>query len=269
MRAACIQLGSGGDIYANMEQATHLIRAAHKDGARFIATPENTALMTSHTASLFHAIDAQDICLNVSQFSALAKELSIDLLIGSLAIKLSDTKAANRSLLFGPDGKVAARYDKIHLFDVEINAKESWKESANYTAGTKPVLADIGGFKTGLSICYDLRFAALYKYYARQGAHIMTVPSAFTAVTGEAHWEILLRARAIETSAYIIAPAQGGVRDNGRSTWGRSMIVDPWGDIIAHLDHDKPGYICADLSLETVTDIRKRLPAWQNQTPLP
>ncbi len=264
MKAACIQLCSGTDIAANISAAETLIRAAHKDGADFIATPENTTLMQVDTKALFATIKPEAKTKAIAHFSALAKELGIDLLIGSMAIKVEDRKAANRSFLFGPDGEIKARYDKINMFDVEINQIEIWKESANYRAGTKPVLTKAGGFKLGLSICYDLRFAALYKHYAQAGAQILTVPSAFTAVTGEAHWETLLRARAIETSSYVIAPAQGGLHEIGRSTWGHSMIIDPWGKIIDGLDHDRPGYCIADISREKLQDIRKKIPAWQN-----
>ncbi|PHR92866.1 MAG: amidohydrolase [Robiginitomaculum sp.] len=269
MRAACIQLCSGLDIDANIDHTDTLIRKAHKAGARFVATPENTHFMGGGAQALFAAISPEADCRAVAHFGALAKELSIDLLIGSLAVKLSDTKAANRSFLFGPDGLIKARYDKLHMFDVEINEVETWRESANYTAGTKAVLADVADIKLGLSICYDLRFAALYKHYAKSGAQLLSVPSAFTAVTGEAHWQVLLRARATETSAYVIAPAQGGIHADGRATWGHSLIIDPWGKVLAGLDHDKPGYCLADIDPSLVADIRRRLPAWQQETILP
>ncbi len=248
--------------------AVHYIRAAHKDGARFITTPENTLLMQPSTKKLFAAIKLEENTKGVARFSALARELKIDLLIGSMAIKLSETQAANRSYLFGPDGKIKARYDKIHMFDVTISEAETWRESANYRAGKKPVITGAGGFNIGMSICYDLRFANLYKYYAMAGAHVMCIPSAFTAVTGKAHWRALLRARAIETSSYVLAPAQGGLHDTGRATWGRSMIIDPWGEVIGVLDHSEPGHVCADLSMTKILDIRARIPAWGQETPL-
>lgn len=266
LRAAVINLRCGADIAANLEQAEHYIRAAHKDGAKFIVTPENTLLMQTSTKKLFAAIKSERETLAVVRFSALAKELNIDLLIGSMAIKVSGTKAANRSFLFGSDGDIKASYDKIHMFDVTINETETWKESANYQAGDTPVMTEVGGFKTGLSICYDLRFANLYKFYAKAGAHILTVPSAFTAITGKAHWRTLLRARAIETSAYVLAAAQGGTHDNGRATWGHSMIIDPWGEVIAELEGDEPGFCCANLSMDKVKDIRARIPAWGQET---
>jgi len=268
MRAAVINLRCGGDIAANLDMAEHYIRAAHGDGAKFITTPENTLLMEPSSKKLFAAIKPEVDTIGVTRFGALAKELEIDLLIGSMAIKLSERQAANRSFLFGPDGKIKARYDKIHMFDVTISETETWKESANYQAGNTPVLAEAGGFNIGMSICYDLRFANLYKYYARAGAHIMSIPSAFTAVTGKAHWRTLLRARAVETSSYVLAPAQGGMHDGVRATWGRSMIIDPWGEVLAVLDHDEPGFVCANLSMTKLLDTRARIPAWGQETPL-
>jgi len=278
LRAAVINLRCGADIDANLDHAEQIIRAAHKDGAKFIVTPENTLLMQGNPKKLFAALKSEQDTKGIGRFSTLAKELGIDLLIGSMAIKVGAIKvapdkagrgkAANRSFMFGPDGKIKARYDKIHMFDVTINETETWKESANYQAGTTPVLTDASGFNIGLSICYDLRFANLYKFYAQQGAHILTVPSAFTAITGKAHWRTLLRARAVETSAYVLAAAQGGVHEGGRTTWGRSMIVDPWGAVIAELDHDAPGFCCADLSLDFINKTRARIPAWQHSTDL-
>jgi len=268
LRAAVINLRCGADIAANLDHAEHYIRAAHKDGAKFIVTPENTLLMQGNTKKLFAEIKSEQETKGVAYFSALAKELRIDLLIGSMAIKMAPDKAANRSFMFGPDGSIKARYDKIHMFDVAINETETWKESANYQAGDAPVLTEAAGFNIGLSICYDLRFANLYKFYAQAGAHIFTVPAAFTAITGEAHWRTLLQARAIETSSYVLAAAQGGVHDNGRATWGRSMIVDPWGEVIAELDNNEPGFCCADLSLDFINKTRARIPAWQQSTDL-
>jgi len=273
LRTAVINLRCGADIAANLDHAEHYIRAAYKDGAKFIVTPENTLLMQGNTKKLFAEIKSEQETKGVAYFSALAKELCIDLLIGSMAIKVAPDKAgrgkaANRSYMFGPDGSIKARYDKIHMFDVTISESETWKESANYQAGDTPVLTEAGGFNIGLSICYDLRFANLYKYYAQTGAHILTVPAAFTAITGEAHWRTLLQARAIETSAYVLAAAQGGIHDNGRATWGRSMIVDPWGEVVAELNNDKPGFCCANLSLDFINKTRARIPAWQQSTDL-
>ncbi len=252
----------------NLTVAENLIRQAASDGAKFIATPENTSLMQASTADLFANIFYEKDFEAVENFAALAKELSIDLLIGSMAVKVSNNKAANRSYLFDQNGTVKARYDKMHMFDVTINQTETWQESANYQAGDTPVMVDVGGFKLGLSICYDLRFAALYKHYAAQGVNLITVPAAFTAITGKAHWEVLLRARAIETSSYVMAPAQGGVHQNGRATWGRSLIINPWGEVIAKIDNDAPGICIADINPQMIADMRRKIPAWRQQTKL-
>jgi len=198
----------------------------------------------------------------VTAFGLLAKELGVDLLIGSLAIK-SGHKVRNRSFLFGRHGLMSATYDKIHLFDVSVSESERYHESATYTAGEAPVLAKVGEAKLGLSICYDLRFSTLYRHYAQAGAQIITVPAAFTVPTGRAHWDVLLRARAIETGSFVIAPAQGGQHEDGRATYGHSKIINPWGEVIAELSDDAPGFVCADLDLSEVTEARKRIPAWK------
>jgi predicted amidohydrolase len=263
MRAACVQLCTGIQIGPNLAAASDLIRQAAADGATFIATPENTHLMQRRRSEMMATIAPEEEDLGVAHFSRLAKELGIHLLIGSMAIKIAEGRGANRSFLFGTDGRVLARYDKIHMFDVQVSEEETWMESRSYQAGKQAVIADIEKAKAGLSICYDLRFPGLYRSYAQAGADIITVPAAFTRPTGRAHWETLLRARAIETGAYVLAPAQGGTHEDGRKTWGHSMIIDPWGDIIALLDHDRSGFICADLDLSKVAETRGKIPAWR------
>lgn len=264
MKLACVQMRSGVDIDANLAQAEALIRGAAAEGASFIATPEMTHLLQRSSKRLFMEITDEASDKGVARFGALAKELGIDLLIGSLAIKTSEGRAANRSFLFGPNGIIKARYDKIHLFDVTVSQEETWKESRVYDGGTKAVLSTAGNAKIGLSICYDVRFADLYSAYAQAGADIITVPAAFTRPTGKAHWEVLLRARAIETGSFILAPAQGGTHEDGRSTWGHSMIVGPWGEILGEVEGDEPGYLCAEIDLNDVTDARRKIPAWQH-----
>lgn len=264
MKIAAIQMRSGVEISANLEAAEMLIRAAAQDGATFIATPEMTHVLQRSPKSLFAVISAEENDLGVVHFSALARELNIDLLIGSLAIKTGENRAANRSFLFNKRGQIEARYDKIHLFDVTVSHKETWKESSIYDRGDKAVMADIEGARLGLSICYDLRFPSLYRHYGQSGADIITVPAAFTRPTGEAHWATLLRARAIETGSFIIAPAQGGTHEDGRTTFGHSHIIGPWGDVLAHLDNHQPGYICAEIDLDDVTDTRRKIPAWNH-----
>jgi len=264
MKVACVQMRSGIDIEANLAQAETLIRQAASAGAVFVATPEMTHILQRSSKRLFAAISEEETDQGLVHFSALAKELGIDLLIGSLAIKTGETRAANRSYLFGPDGQIKARYDKIHLFDVTVSREETWKESNVYDGGDAAVRAKVGVAELGLSICYDVRFADLYRRYGQAGVDIISVPAAFTRPTGEAHWETLLRARAIETGSFIIAPAQGGRHEDGRATWGHSMIIGPWGDIRAHIDGDVPGIICADIDLTDVAEARRKIPAWQH-----
>ena len=262
MKLAAIQLRSGIDIAANIKTASAAIRKAAAQGAQFIATPEMTNIIQRSPKRLHAAIKPMEDAPEVSAFAALAKELSIDLLIGSMAFKVNEGRAVNRAVLFGPDGRIRTHYDKIHLFDVVISRAETWKESNVYDRGDKAVSVDITGAKLGLSICYDVRFAKLYQSYAQNGAQIIAAPSAFTVPTGRAHWETLLRARAIETGSFIIAPAQGGAHEDGRTTYGHSMIIGPWGDVRASLDHDNPDICMAEIDLADVVDARAKIPAW-------
>ena len=254
---------SGTDVAANIAAASKLVRAAAKNGAAFIATPEMTHLLQRDPAALRGAVRTMENDLGVRAFSELAAELSVNLLIGSLAILRKDGKIANRSLLFAPDGTLTAQYDKIHLFEAALSKSETYREADSYAAGTKAVTATAGGFRLGLSICYDLRFPALYGGYARDAVELISAPAAFTVATGKAHWETLLRARAIETGAYFIAPAQGGHHEDGRKTWGRSAIVAPWGDVVALLDNNEPGFISSEIDKAKVIQARARIPAWR------
>ena len=259
-RAACVQLRSGEDVAQNIRDAQALIRDAARGGAQFIATPENTSLMAADGgAKLSQSFDeAHDPALPA--FAALAKELGVWLLIGSLAIKVSDSKTANRSFLIGPDGAIKARYSKIHLFDVDLAGGESYRESSTVAGGDTAVLAETPWGKIGLSICYDMRFAGLYRALAQKGAFAFTAPSAFTVPTGEAHWHVLLRARAIENGAYMIAPAQGGTHANGRKTYGHSLIVDPWGTVLAEAGTE-PGVIFAEIDPALSAEARGKIPS--------
>ena len=258
---ALIQMRSGIDPAVNLAMACDLIRQAAARGATLIATPETSHLVQKDADQAFAVMRTPEDDPAIPAFAALAKELGITLLIGSLAVKLGEGRAANRSFLFAPDGRLLASYDKAHMFDVGLGQGETYRESANYRAGDRLVLADIGAARLGLSICYDVRFAYLYRRLAQAGAQILTVPAAFTRPTGRAHWEILLRARAIETGSWVIAPAQGGLHEDGRRTWGHSMIVDPWGAVTAMLDHDEPGILLAELNMDRVADARSRIPA--------
>ncbi len=265
VRVGLVQLRSGIDPGANRAAATPLLREAAAAGARLIATPECTTRLDRDRTRLLAALTPEGEDPEVRAWGRLAAELGVWLLLGSTIVAGPDGRGLNRSLLYGPDGKITARYDKIHLFDAQPAAGEAYRESATFAPGAKAVTAPgPAGVKLGLSICYDLRFPELYRALAQAGAAIVTVPAAFTRPTGEAHWATLLRARAIETGAFVLAPAQGGLHEDGRSTWGRSMIVGPWGEVAAALDHDEPGLLVADLDLDAVAAARARVPAWSS-----
>lgn len=264
VKVACIQLTSGPDVKQNIVQAAELIRQAADKGAALVATPENTDLIRHPATHKISDALPEHTHEGVRLFGDLAEELNIWLLIGSMAIRAKgEDKIYNRSYLFSPNGEIAARYNKIHLFDVSLTSGETHKESDVIQGGDQAVVAQtpLGGL--GMSICYDLRFAYLYRDLAQKGASILTVPAAFTVPTGRAHWEVLLRARAIETGSFVLAPAQTGTHENGRQTWGHSMIVSPWGDVLARAQ-DKPGIITADLHMGEVETVRRAIPALQH-----
>jgi predicted amidohydrolase len=200
----------------------------------------------------------------VAGLRAAAKDLGVWILIGSALVEREDGKAANRSVLVSPAGEITATYDKLHMFDVDLPTGESSRESATYEPGGQAVTARAGDLKLGVTICYDLRFPALYRALALAGAEVMTIPAAFTRPTGAAHWEVLMRARAIETGSFVLAPAQGGRHEDGRGTYGHSIIVAPWGEVLAHLDHDEPGILVADLDLTAAARARAAIPALAN-----
>ncbi len=258
--AACVQLRSSEDIVENIASASKLIREAAKAGAQFIATPENTSLMAADGGAKLAHSTSEDKDTALAAFRALATELKIHLLVGSLAIKVSETKTANRTFLIAPDGKVTARYSKIHLFDVDLPSGETYRESNTVAGGDEAVIADTPWGKLGLSICYDIRFPQLYRALANAGAFAFTAPSAFTVTTGKAHWHVLLRARAIENGAFMIAPAQGGAHANTRSTYGHSLIVGPWGEILAEGGTD-PGIFLAEIDPQLSRNARAELPS--------
>ena len=257
---ACVQLRSSDDAVANLHTASALIRDAKKAGATFVATPENTTLMAPDGGAKLELSYQEEFDPALPGFRALAEELGLWLLIGSLSIKLSNTKTANRSFLIDPHGAIVARYDKIHLFDVDLPSGESYRESNTVAGGASAVISELPWGGVGLSICYDLRFPHLYRNLSKRGAIALTVPSAFTETTGKAHWHILNRARAIENGAFVIAPAQGGLHANGRSTYGHSLIVSPWGEILAEAGTD-PGIIVAEIDPAASADARARIPS--------
>lgn len=271
-RAALVQMRSGRNIAENLVQADRLIRKAANKGARYIQTPENTALMELDPQIAMLEAQQFDASSVLAMFKALARELEICLHIGSVAIKPAGQNGLlNRSCLISPKGQIIAHYDKIHLFDVDLPNGENYRESDDYQAGTRAVLADLpvglsAAPKLGLTICYDLRFPSLYRLLAKAGAQIISVPAAFTKQTGEAHWHVLLRARAIETGCYILAAAQGGDHENGRSTYGHSLIISPWGEIIAEARTD-PQILVADIDLSNVTEARAKIPALTHDRP--
>lgn len=241
-----------------------LLREAAAAGARFLATPECTMVLDRDKARMLNTIGSAQIESEIKAWGAAAAELGVWLLLGSGSVEAGDGKVFNRSFVFSPSGKVAATYDKINLFDVQLGGAEMYRESDTFRSGSQAVVVT-GPLdaKIGLTICYDVRFAPLYGALARAGAEVIAVPAAFTVPTGQAHWETLLRARAIETHCYVIAPAQGGTHQDGRATYGHSVIIDPWGKVLAKLDHDEPGVIVADLDLDAVSAARAKIPAWQ------
>ena len=260
IRAACVQLCASDDVAANVRAASALIRAAHGEGATFIATPENTALMAPDAGAKLAKTFAEDADPALPVFRGLAAELGIWLLIGSLAIKVSETKTANRSFLIAPDGAIATHYDKIHLYDVDLAGGECYRESSTVAGGHEAVIADLPFGRIGLTVCYDLRFPQLYRDLAQAGAFLLTVPAAFTATTGQAHWHVLLRARAIENGAFVLAPAQTGMHPGGRATFGHSLIVSPWGEILAEAG-EVPGVILADIDPAAAAAARAQIPS--------
>jgi predicted amidohydrolase len=265
VQVALVQLRTPASQAAALAHAAPLVRQAAAEGAQFIATPEATNILERDRAKLFAALAPADADPCVRGLIALAAELKVWLLIGSALVLREDGGAANRSLLIDPAGKLVATYDKIHMFDVDLPGGERVRESEAYTPGEKAVVAQAPFGRLGLSICYDIRFPYLYRALAKAGAEILTVPSAFTRPTGEAHWEILLRARAIETGAFLLAPAQGGRHADGRGTWGRSMVVGPWGEILARADDDEPRVVSAVLDLAASAKARAAIPALANE----
>lgn len=266
MRVACIQMTSGPDIAANTHTVCRLIEHAHAQGAEFILTPENTCHILSPSTRKKETAQSQDNHSLLKAVQAVAKKLRVNICIGSLTIRHDDHSLANRSFMIDDRGDIIATYDKIHLFDVDLPNGERHRESDLFTAGDRAVVTQVKDARLGMSICYDLRFAHLYRDMAKAGADILLIPSAFTVPTGRAHWEVLLRARAIETGCFVMAAAQVGTHDGGRQTWGHSMIISPWGDIIAHQDEGE-GIILADLDLSKVVAMRGAIPALAHDRP--
>jgi predicted amidohydrolase len=262
-KAALIAMRSGITPDANIETAVKLIEEAKAAGADYVQTPEMTNIMEVKRERLFAAIHDEDADLALATFRDLARKHGLYVHIGSLAIKLAADRAANRAFVIDPQGEIVARYDKIHMFDVDLANGESYRESRNYRAGDTAVTADLPWGRLGVTVCYDLRFPALYRALAEAGATMLAIPSAFTQTTGEAHWHVLNRARAIENGCFVLAAAQGGKHENGRETFGHSLIVDPWGKVLAE-GGAEPGVVMAEIDPAQVTAARARIPSLQH-----
>ncbi|WP_269716053.1 carbon-nitrogen hydrolase family protein [Caulobacter sp. NIBR2454] len=263
-RVGLIQTRTPASHAASLAQLEPLIRDAAGQGAKLVLTPEGCNILQKDRAQLLPQLTALEDDPVVKGLQALAVELDLWIDVGSALVKREDGKAANRQALIDPTGDIVATYDKLHMFDVDLPTGETARESAVYEPGDRAVSVDTPFGKLGLTICYDMRFPALYRALALDGAKVMMVPAAFTRPTGEAHWEILLRARAIETGSFVLAAAQGGFHEDGRGTWGRSIAIGPWGEVIGKLDHDEPGVLIAELDLAAADKARSAIPALKN-----
>ncbi len=262
-RAACIQLTAGREMAANIETACALVRRAREAGAELVLLPENATMIEPRPEAAVAKAPPEDAHPGLAAFQELARETGAWILIGSLSIRAGADKIANRSLLLDAEGGIVARYDKLHLYDVDLRSGETYRESKTVRPGRRAVLAPTPWGLLGLTICYDLRFPQLYRTLAQAGARFLSVPSAFTRTTGRAHWHVLVRARAIETGCYVFAPAQCGVHAEGRQTFGHSLIVDPWGEVLAD-GGEEEGVILAEIDPASVERARRRIPALEH-----
>lgn len=267
-RAALVQMTATRSMAGNIAALDRLVRAAAAGGAVYVQTPETTGIMDEDPQRLFETLTDEAGDPVLAHARTLARELGIYLHIGSLAIKVGDgRKAANRAFVIAPTGEIVTRYDKIHLFDVQLADGQVYRESARYVAGDTAVTVDLPFARFGIAICYDLRFPHLFRALAKDGgAQVLTVPAAFTRPTGEAHWHTLLRARAIENGAWVLAAAQAGLHENGRETYGHSIAIDPWGRVVAEAGIE-PGVIFADVDTDEVAAVRGRVPALSHDRP--
>jgi predicted amidohydrolase len=261
--AALVTMRSGLLPETSLRQGIELIREAKAKGADYVLTPEVSNMMQENRKALFELLKTEDDDASLKAYRALAKELNIHLHIGSLALRATPERAVNRSFLIAPSGDILATYDKIHMFDIDLPGGETYRESANYQPGETAVISDLPWGRIGLTICYDVRFPALYRALAESGASFITVPAAFTRKTGEAHWHTLLKARAIENGCFIFAAAQGGTHENKRETFGHSLIIDPWGKILAE-GGVEPGVVLAKIDPARVTEVRASIPSLQH-----
>ena len=262
-KAAMIQMRSGLVPAANVDAASRLIGEAKAAGADYVQTPEMTNILAANRAQLFATVVEEKSDPSLAAFRELARKHALHLHIGSLAVKHTDDRASNRGFLIDPQGEIVARYDKIHMFDVDLANGESYRESNNYAPGESAVVSDLPWGRLGITICYDVRFPALYRALAEAGATMLTVPSAFTRQTGEAHWHVLNRARAIENGSFVLAAAQGGKHENNRETFGHSLIVSPWGRVLAE-GGSEPGVVMAEIDPAEVAKARGRIPSLEH-----
>jgi predicted amidohydrolase len=262
-KAAMIQMRAGLTPAANVDAAARLIEQAKADGADYVQTPEMTNVLAAKREQLFATIVEEEKDASLAAFRELAQRLGVIIHVGSLAVRLSPDRAGNRGFLIDGKGEIVARYDKVHMFDVNLANGESYRESNNYTPGETAVVADLPWGRLGLTICYDLRFPALYRALAEAGASYLAIPSAFTKQTGEAHWHVLMRARAIENGSFVFAAAQGGKHENGRETFGHSLIVDPWGRVLTE-GGTEPSVVMAEIDPAEVAAARARIPSLQH-----
>lgn len=263
-RVAALQMRSGTDPMRNVADFEALVRDAAGQGATYVQSPEMTGALVRDRASLKALLKPEADDPVAAAASRLAAELGIFVHVGSTAIARPDGKVANRGFIFGPDGAKIATYDKIHMFDVDLDNGESWRESATYEPGTAAMLVDLPFARLGMAVCYDVRFPQLFRAQAMAGAQVLTMPAAFTRQTGAAHWHVLQRARAIENGAFVISAAQGGLHEDGRETYGHSLIVDPWGRVVAEADHDEPGVVIADIDPSASAQARGKVPNLKN-----
>jgi predicted amidohydrolase len=263
-KAAAIQMCSGVDPERNAAAMSRLVRDAVAQGATYVQTPEMTGMLQRDRAAAKAMLRDETDDTIVAAGRELARELGIYMHVGSTAIALDGGKLANRGFLFGPDGRILNRYDKIHMFDVDLDNGESWRESAAYQPGSEARVLSLPFAEMGFAICYDVRFPALFRAQAVAGAEVMTVPAAFTKQTGEAHWEILLRARAIENGVFVIAAAQAGIHEDGRETFGHSMIIDPWGKVLSSAGSVGEAVIVAEIDTAAVKVARDKIPNLRN-----
>jgi predicted amidohydrolase len=267
VKVAALQMRSGTSPERNAAEFEALVREAAGKGAVYVQSPEMTGALVRGKDELRAILKPEAEDLIALKAAELAKELGIIVHVGSTAIDRGDGKVANRGFVFGANGERIATYDKIHMFDVDLDNGESWRESATYEPGTCATVVDLPFGRLGMAVCYDVRFPQLFRAQALAGAQILSMPAAFTRQTGEAHWHVLQRARAIENGAWVITAAQGGKHEDGRETYGHSLIIDPWGRIVAEADHDEPAVVIAEIDPAASAEARKKIPNLKNARP--